>query len=191
MKSTDNIRISIVGIGGTLRPSSSTEKAVNCVLKHAESRGANISLFAGPSLDFPFYDPRISERSEMITDYQQAVRNADALVIASPAYHGGISGLVKNAIDYLEDMAKDPDVYLENKAVACIGTGYGWQGANSTLQALRMVVRSLRGWVSPLGIALNTAENHFADDGSCHTEAVDNQFQIMAQELIDFVSSKN
>jgi FMN reductase len=188
MTKNENSVLSIVGIGGTLRPGSSTEKAVNCVLQHAQALGAETRSFAGTALAFPYYDPTDEDREEKITDFLQAIKNANAVIIASPAYHGGISGLVKNAIDYLQDLAADENVYLENKAVGCIGTGYGWQGANATLQALRMVSHSLRGWVTPLGIALNSAENHFDENGRCHTDTVDNQFCIMARELVDFAS---
>jgi FMN reductase len=87
-----------------------------------------------------------------------ALREADAIVIGSPGYHGGISGLVKNALDYTEAMSKDEAPYFEGRAVGCIATGAGWQGANTTLIALRNTVHALRGWPTPLGIALNTRD---------------------------------
>ncbi len=50
----------------------------------------------------------------------EAVRECDGLVLGSPAYHGGLSGLVKNALDYLEDLHDDAPPYLDGRAVGCI-----------------------------------------------------------------------
>jgi FMN reductase len=86
-----------------------------------------------------------------------AVRAADGVIIASPSYHGTISGLVKNAIDYLEATATDRRVYLDNLPVGLIATAFGWQGAGSTLAALRSVVHALRGWPTPFGAAINVS----------------------------------
>ena len=41
-----------------------------------------------------------------------AYRWADGLLVASPGYHGGISGMMKNALDYVEDLRADERVYL-------------------------------------------------------------------------------
>ncbi len=56
------------------------------------------------------------------------VREADGLILATPAYHADMSGLLKNAIDLLEDLREEPRPYLDGRAVDCIVTAYGWQG---------------------------------------------------------------
>jgi hypothetical protein len=40
--------------------------------------------------------------------------NSRLSIVGSPGYHGAISGLVKNALDYIEDLREDPRVYLDN-----------------------------------------------------------------------------
>ncbi len=67
----------------------------------------------------------------------KALRDADAVVVGSPGYHGAISGLVKNALDYIEDLREDPRVYLDNTPWGCISCAYGWQAAVGTLGQLR------------------------------------------------------
>ena len=66
-----------------------------------------------------------------------ALRDADAVVVGSPGYHGAVSGLVKNALDYIEDLREDPRVYLDNTPWGCISCAYGWQAAVGTLGQLR------------------------------------------------------
>lgn len=176
----------IVGIGGTLRLGSSTESAIRGVLRHAEERGAKTHLFAGQSLDLPMYIPGSAETPEIGRVIVDALRTADAIVIGSPGYHGGISGLVKNVLDYTEELSQDALPYFSGRAVGCIATGAGWQGCNSTLAALRSVTHALRGWPTPLGIALNTVTPVFDSDGGCLQPELESQMAIMADQLLSF-----
>jgi FMN reductase len=176
----------IVAVGGTLRDGSSTEAAMRRVLYFAERQGARTRIFAGAALDFPFYVPGHPVRAEDAAYLVESLRAADGIIIGSPGYHGGISGLVKNALDYTEEMAKDSAPYFSGRAVGCVATGSGWQGCNSTLHALRSVVHALRGWPTPLGIAFNSTPEIFETGGSCMIPQLDQQFRIMAEQLMQF-----
>jgi FMN reductase len=180
--------IRIVGLGGTLRPGSSTERVIFHVLRYAEALGAETSLFSGEMISLPIYVPGEGARCARATALLTALRGAHAIVVGSPGYHGGISGLVKNALDYTEDMARDPAPYFAGRAVGCVATGSGWQGANSTLNALRNVIHALRGWPSPLGIAINTQPVLFDSEGECTIGSVSDAMRIMAAQLVDFAS---
>lgn len=147
----------IVGIGGTLRPQSSSERALAVSLEAARAAGARTQLIAGPELSFPPYEfgvPRASNAERYIS----ILRQCDGLIIASPSYHGGIPGLLKNAIDYIEDLARDERPYLTDRGVGLIVCAAGWQAVGVTLTGLRSVVHALRGWPTPLGAGLNTLE---------------------------------
>jgi FMN reductase len=180
----------IVGIGGTLRPGSSTEKLLCHVLGQAQALGAETTLFSGELINLPIYVPGESIRCDRASNLLAALREASAIVVGSPGYHGGISGLVKNALDYTEDMSHDPAPYFEGRAIGCIATGSGWQGANATLIALRSVVHALRGWPTPLGIALNTLEPLFGSNGECLNAGVLECTRLMATQLVDFASRR-
>ncbi len=142
----------LIGIGGTTRPGSSTERALAAALAHARTLGAQTQLFGGAELAaLPPFNPEVTTRTPQETAFVDAVRQADGILLASPGYHGGVSGLVKNAIDLLEDLRGDSRVYLDGRAVGCIVTAAGWQGCNTTLGAMRGIVHALRGWPTPLG----------------------------------------
>lgn len=176
----------IVGIGGTTRPGSSTESALRVALRHAETLGAETRLFGGEALAaLEGYSPEQSSRSEGQRAIVEAVRQADAVIFASPGYHGGVSGLVKNAIDLLEDLRADPRVYLDGMPVGCIVTAAGWQGCNTTLGAMRSIVHALRGWPTPLGVTLNTAGVKLFDaDGGCTDEQVAASLRTLAEQVV-------
>lgn len=176
----------VVGIGGTTRPGSSTENALRVALRHAQELGAETLLFGGAELAaLEGYSPEQPERSEGQRAIVEAVRRADAVIFASPGYHGGVSGLVKNAIDLLEDLRADERVYLDGMPVGCIVTAAGWQGCNTTLGAMRSIVHALRGWPTPLGVTLNTAGvKLFDQEGNCTDEQVKASLRLLAEQIV-------
>lgn len=178
----------IVAIGGTLASPSSTERALRRVLDRAERLGATTLLLAGPDLDLPAYTPQSGVRCEAAARLVEAMKRADAVVIGSPGYHGGPSGLVKNALDYIADLRDDSRCYLDGRPVGCVATGGGSQGAASTLAALRTIVHALRGWPTPLGAAINTTEPVFDENGVCRSASVAETLDAIAEQLVSFVS---
>jgi FMN reductase len=177
----------IVGIGGTTKPDSSTEKALRLVLADAERHGARSRLIDGPFLArLPIFDPEHRERTSAQAELVEAVREADGLIISTPAYHGGMSGLIKNAIDVLEDLRDDHRPYLDGRAVGVIVTAFGWQGGGATLGSVRTIVHSLRGWPTPLAVTLNTAEPLFDAQGNCLDAKAVAQLSILTRQVVEF-----
>jgi FMN reductase len=175
----------IVGIGGTTRDGSSSEQALAAALRMAEARGAQTQIFAGRDLQLPMYDPDPNTLTAEGKKLVEALRKADGVIFASPCYHGGVSGLIKNAIDYIEEMRADGRVYLDGRAVGAIGCGYGFQGPGMVLAQLRQMTHALRGWPVPLGVAINSAVVKFKD-GECSEPAISKQIEIMAGQVVDF-----
>jgi FMN reductase len=176
----------IVGIGGTLRPGSSTERALSVSLAAAAKAGARTALVKGVDLLLPHYNPDDMSRSEQSRNLVELIRRCDGLIIGSPGYHGSISGLIKNALDYTEDLRSDERVYLDGRAVGCIATGAGWQSIGSTIATLRSVVHALRGWPTPLAVGINTSMTTFDNEGRCLDQNVEQQLAIIGQQVVTF-----
>lgn len=176
----------IVVLGGTLRPNSSTEKALRLAAAAAERLGAETTVLAGRALDLPLYAPDDAERSPEAQTLITELRKADSIILGSPGYHGSISGTVKNILDYVEDMSKDAPPYFKDRAVGLIATGAGWQGAVGALQALRGVVHALRGWPTPFGLAINTLEAGFDAEGRASSPKLQEQVETVAREVVHF-----
>lgn len=176
----------IVAIGGTLRANSSTERAMRFVLDAAERAGARVKMISGSSLQLPLYQPDNAERCDAARDLVAELALADGIILGSPGYHGSISGLVKNALDYAEDLRTDPRPYFSGRAVGCIATAAGWLGAVNTLGALRDIVHALRGWPTPLGAAINSSENVFEDNGICKVPRVAQMLEVIAGDVMGF-----
>lgn len=177
----------IVGIGGTTRAESSTDRALRVALLAADESGARTHLFGGSFLErLPHFAAGNSERNIEQRQFVDTVRQADGVIIASPGYHGGVSGLVKNALDLLEDLREDERSYLDGRAVGCIVTAAGWQASVNTLAALRAVVHALRGWPTPFGVTINTSQPVFDSSGHCVDSKVAEQLGMVAHQVVDF-----
>lgn len=181
----------IVGLGGTVRAGSSTEKALICALKAAEAKGAETHLLGGVFLSgLPIFDPRPGETHAAQQELADAIRRADGVIVASPGYHGSISGVIKNALDTLELTRTDADPYLSHKPVGTIITADGWQAAGTTLMALRAIIHALRGWPTPFGAALNAGVGLFDEAGDCKDQKDAWQLATVADQVVEFAQMK-
>ncbi len=178
--------VTILAIGGSTRPQSTSELAVLLAARAAEERGARIISITGRDLMLPIYDTETTDRSEQATALVDAVRGAHGLLVASPGYHGGISGMIKNALDYIEDLSGEDSPYLHGKAVGCIAVAYGWQATVSTLHQLRQVTHALRGWPTPLGATINAATTRFDADGTTSDDAAAQQLRTIGEQVVEF-----
>lgn len=178
--------IHIVAIGGTTRPDSSSEKALRISAGAALDAGARVTFITGSDLILPIYETGNRERDERAQYLVDQVRNADGILISSPGYHGAMSGLIKNAIDYLEDLSNDPRPYLHGRAVGCIASAYGWQASVTTLHQLRQVTHALRGWPTPLGGAINSQITQFDDAGESTDSAAISHLKIIGSQVVEF-----
>jgi FMN reductase len=176
----------IVGIGGTTRSGSTSERALLAALARAEALGCETQVFAATSLPFEPYDPGRPERSPQAQAMVAALRRANGLILSTPTYHGGISGLVKNAIDYVEDLREAPRPYLEGRAVGCIVCADGAQAIGSTLMSLRAVVHALRGWPTPYGASIASRNRPFGAEGVAADPAVIASCEMVASEVVAF-----
>jgi len=176
----------IVGLGGTTRPGSTSERALMVALEAAAAAGFETRLFGAGAMPSETYDPTRPERSAQAVEMIAALRRADGVLIATPAYHGGISGLVKNAIDFTEDLRDDTRPYLDGRAVGLIVVADGAQALGSTLASLRAIVHSLRGWPTPFAATLNGRDRPFGGDGRPADEAALQACRLVAQQVVGF-----
>jgi FMN reductase len=165
----------VVGVGGTTRPGSSSERALRAALDACEALGAETELYAAAELDFAIYAPGVTFPDARIERYLAAIRRADGIIVCSPGYHGGVSGLVKNAIDWVEELRGEERPYFDGRAVGLIVVADGWQATVTTLSSLRSIVHALRGWPTPLGVAINAAES-----GADHS----GQLALLAEQVL-------
>ena len=176
----------IVGLGGTTRAGSTTERCMLASLAHAQTLGCDVLALTGPELPTEVFEPGATHRSPAALKLVDALRRADGLIVASPSYHGLLSGLLKNALDYAEDLRTDARVYLQDRAVGCIVCAEGAQALGSTLVSLRSIIHALRGWPTPFGAAIHTASRPVDAHGNITDPTALRACQTVAEEVVTF-----
>jgi chromate reductase, NAD(P)H dehydrogenase (quinone) len=89
----------LLGISGSLRKAS-TNTAILKALAGAVADKATLDIF--PLNDIPLYDQDIDVEPSLpaVAAFREAVVAADGVVISSPEYNYGMSGVLKNALDW-------------------------------------------------------------------------------------------
>lgn len=174
----------IVAIGGTTRQQSTTGRALEAALRIAQDRGARTTMLTGEAISFANFDPDAIDNGPAVHHFLNVVRAADGIVIGSPGYHGTLSGLIKNALDHLELTSRDDRAYFTDMPVGLVATAAGWQAAVTTLTAMRGIVHALRGWPTPLGIAINSM------DGTDVVTRAGPQIALMVGQMLDFLERR-
>ncbi|HEU0088988.1 MAG TPA: NAD(P)H-dependent oxidoreductase [Pseudonocardiaceae bacterium] len=173
----------VVCLSGSLHLESRTERLAIWCTSTLTELGAQVSLFSGLDLDVPHYRPLPAERAEPVRRMVEAIREADGVLLVSPTYHGTVSGVLKNALDYLNDLDTAPRPFLDGRPVGCVAVAAGEQGAASTLATLRTIAHALRGWPTPLGVTAWGQAAEFVN-GKPIDERLVGQLRIMLGQVL-------
>ncbi|ANP53150.1 FMN reductase [Streptomyces griseochromogenes] len=184
------VPLTIVGVGGSTRQGSSTERALRAALRGAGQLGARTVCLTGPGLALPHYAPEHTGdplRRRLV----ELMGSADGLVIAAHACHGTLSGLRKNVLDHAEDLRSRPRPYFGERPVGCLTTARGAQGAASALASLRVTVHAPRGRPSPPGVSIDTPRDVFDAVGACQDPRIHDQLRTMARQVVEFARMRS
>lgn len=171
--------VKIVGIGGSLRDDSYSMQALQLAAKRAESLGAAVEILDLKEMTLPFCDggsdyPDYPDVEVM----RAAVTAADGLMIATPEYHGSVSGVIKNALDL---MSFD---HLDGKVTGMISV-LGGQSNSNALNDLRVIMRWVHAWVIPEQIAIGQAWNAFDKTGELTDEKLSQRLDAFVKSLVE------
>jgi chromate reductase len=114
--------IRVLAFSGSLRRGSFN----TALLREAAERapeGVSVTIHAIDDVPVFNEDVRLAGEPQSVTRLKQAIRDADAVLIATPEYNGSISGVLKNALDWISRPMKDSP--LKEKPVAILGAGGG------------------------------------------------------------------
>jgi FMN reductase len=176
----------VVGLGGSTGAGSVTTALLRACLAKIERAGVTTEVFDGSQLGaLPIYEADAAATAAAAAPLLAAVRRADGVVIATPGYHGGMSGLMKNALDHLEALRGDERPYLDGRAAGVIVAAAGWQAAGTALVSVRSAIHALRGWPTPFGVTVNSVEQR-PDASGAFDERVDGALEILASQLVEF-----
>lgn len=171
--------VRIVGIGGSLRPDSHSQVALSLAAQRVEALGAEVEILDLRKMQLPFcHGGDDYSGYPDVERLRNAVKQADGLILATPEYHGSVSGVLKNALD-LMDFEQ-----LDSKVTGLISV-LGGQPNSNALNDLRVIMRWVHAWVIPEQIAVGQAWKAFGPDGKIVDEKLSQRFDQFAQSLVE------
>ena len=171
--------IKIVGINGSLRPGSYSAMALEVAISRVGALGVETEIIDLRKLSLPFCNG-----GDDYSDYpdvakmQQTVKSAAGLILATPEYHGSVSGVMKNALDLMSFEE------LSGKVAGLISV-LGGQSNSNALNDLRIILRWVHAWVIPEQIGLGQAWKVFNEEGKILDEKLSQRFDAFAASLVD------
>lgn len=171
--------VKIVGIGGSLRPDSYSQMALKLVAQRVEALGAQVEILDLRQMNLPFCNG--GDDYQAYPDVEKlrgTVAQADGLILATPEYHGSVSGVLKNALDLMSFE------HLDGKVAGLVSV-LGGQSNSNALNDLRVILRWVHGWVIPEQVAIAQAWKAFGSDGKIVDEKLSQRFDQLAQSLVE------
>ncbi len=179
-KARDQIRI--VAICGSLRPGSYTRMALQVALRGARETGAEAILIDLRDYQLAFCDGKEDDREypKDVFRLRAEVKLAHGLILGTPEYHGGVSGVLKNALDLMGFEE------LEGKMIGLVGVSGGALGAVHALSHLRTVGRALHAWVIPEQAAVSEAWKIFDEKGNLKNSEIEKRLLDLGRQVARF-----
>jgi chromate reductase len=152
----------VLAISGSLRADSHNTALLRAAAEEAPA-GVELELWHGLK-EIPPYDADddLVPGPATVDAFRQAVRDADAVLIATPEYNSSIPGALKNALDWASrPIATNA---FRNKPVAVIGSSTGAFGAVWAQAELRKVLGAMGARVAEVELAVGNAHERLDDE---------------------------
>jgi NAD(P)H-dependent FMN reductase len=162
----------VLGVGSSLRESASSTTALSVALDFAKKQGAEIRLLDLKQTKLPLYDPTTNHSISEVKKVQDDVNWSDALILSTPDYHGSMSGVMKNFLDYFwAEFAGKTFGYI------CASHEKGL----TAMDQMRTAVRQCYGWSIPYGVSVSDSDDFI--NGQI-TSKLESRLDMLARDLV-------
>ncbi len=181
--SETNDSIRITGVCGSLSADGATKKALAIALNGAAEYNAETALLELRDFNLVFYGsvPE-NEYPPDVFQLRQALKDSQGIILATPEYHGSLSGALKNMLDLMsiED--------FETKIIGLVGVAGGNIGAINSLNTMKTICRNLHCWVLPQEVSIANSAQTFNDDGTVKGPAIEERLLNVGRQVVKFAS---
>ena len=176
--------INVLGVAGSMRQDSYSTLGLRMVLEEAKKYYSESYLLELRDINLPLYDPSgpssndpsFNNSNNVLEKITTALKWADALVLASPDYHGSMSGTLKNFLDYFwEDFAGKTFGYI----IASHEKGL------TVADQMRTAIRQCYGWSMPYNISIS-GDDDFDSKGDLVNSALSKRIKMLGRDLVTY-----
>ena len=146
--------LKVLGVGSSMRRDSFSTETLKIILKKVIKNGGDARLLDLYSNPLPMYTAEYNENSSGIQHAVELVNWADAIVLATPDYHGSMAGSLKNFLDYFW-------AEFAGKTFGYICSSH--EKGLTVMDQMRTAIRQCYGWSLPYGISINSNQDFNAD----------------------------
>ena len=155
--------IHVLGIPGSLRKGSYNKALLRAAQEEAPDV-MSIDIFEIGDLPFFNQDVEAQGDPEPVQRFKRAIREADAVLIATPEYQHGLPGVLKNALDWASRPPNDAP--LGDKVVGMMGASPSPVGtARAHLQLRQTLVYNQSRFVARPEVLVSNAPSKFDENG--------------------------
>jgi len=176
--SDSGIRVAV--ILGSVRPDNYTARAAALVVDELRSRDIHVDVIDPRAMTLPLPGTGTSPDAEAM---QQTVRDATALVMCTPEYHGGLSSVIKLVIENMGFPSA-----MSGKPVALLGVAAGRIGAIKSLEMLRSICSHVGCLVLPMPVSVANVQTVFEADGTVLDAEVEKSVRGVASTVLDYLN---
>lgn len=168
--------VKIVGIGGSIRKENTTKAAVKIVLQSAEKFGAETKLIELRDYNLPLVGSVLeTDYPQDVLDLRREISEADGIILASPEYHGCLSGVLKNALDLMSSNE------FEGKIIGLISVAGRELGGMDALNSLNTICRYLKAWTLPNQVLIPKSHSVFDTDGNILDQNIETRLKELGR----------
>ena len=171
-------KVKVLGISGSYGIDSNNTKLVKLGLDIISNLGAEIHFWDLNEKPLPLVGEDGSWENKNVAEFQKIASEVNSYLLSSPEYHGCMSGVMKNQLDWIYNK------HVGGKPFALMST-LGGQSNSNTLNQMRIAVRWIHGWAIPEQIAVPNIKSAFNEDGLLNDEKLMERLEDTMQSLFD------
>ena len=175
--------LKILAVPGSVR-ASSFNRGLLVAARNIDSSEFEIEIYEGLA-ELPIFSQDLEGENTpaRASELDTALRNADAVLIATPEYSGSIPGGLKNLLDW--GSRPFGNGAFQGKPTAIIGTSPGQYGAARSVEMTKNIVRGLGATVLERDLTVGSAMERFNSDGTLSDVIVKQALEDVLADLTD------
>jgi FMN reductase len=178
-----NDSIRITGICGSMSADGATKRALAVALKGAAEYNVEIELLELRDFNLVFYGSvPPDEYPPDVSRLRQAIKDSQGIILATPEYHGSLTGALKNMLDLMSIEE------FETKIIGLVAVAGGDIGAIHSLDTMKTICRNLHCWVLPQEVSIANSSQTFNEDGTVKDPAIEARLLNVGRQVVKFAS---
>ncbi len=181
--------VKLLALAGSLRADSYNKKLVKVAAEAARTAGAEVKYLDLRDYPLPLFDEDL-EKAEGIHPNARKLKDlflwCDGFLLSCPEYNSSITGVLKNAIDWVSRPVQGELPYggMAGKTCALMSASPGALGGLRGLVVVRMLLGNIGVHLIPEQIAVSKAHEAISDDGKLKDPKTAAQIEGLAKTLV-------